>query len=53
MSELPDDVEAHVLPTGGASSRDDSILAYRSFGSIRQRIDTAYAASAAYLAENL
>jgi len=53
MSELPDDVEAHVLPTGGGSARDDSILAYRSFGSIRARIDTAYDASAAYLQDHL
>jgi NTE family protein len=53
MSELPDDVEAHVLPTGGGSARDDSPLSYRAFGSIRQRIERAYAASAVYLEENL
>ena len=53
MSELPEGVEAHVLPTGGGSPRDDSILAYRDFGSIQRRIDAAYDASAAYLAEHL
>jgi NTE family protein len=53
MSELPDDVVAHVLPTGGGAARDDSPLSYRAFGSIRQRIERAYAASAVYLEENL
>ena len=53
MSELPDHVDAYVLPTGGGSPRDDSILAYRSFGAVRRRIETAYVASAAYLEEHL
>jgi len=53
LSELPDHVRAHVLPTGGGSPRDDSLLAYRSFGSIKDRIERAYVASSAYLEENL
>jgi NTE family protein len=53
MAELPDHVEAFVLPTGGGSPQDDSILAYRSFGGVRQRIEKAYVASAAYLEEHL
>ena len=31
MATLPEGVEAHVLPTGGTSSRDDSLLSYRDF----------------------
>jgi len=53
MDALPHQVAAYVLPTGGGSPRDDSILAYRSFGSIRRRIEKAYVASAAYLEEHL
>ena len=36
--ELPDGVEAHVLPARGTSSRDDSLLAYRDFSGV-QRAD--------------
>lgn len=53
MAELPDDVTAHVLPTGGGSPKDDSLLAYRSFGEVRSRIDAAYEAASAYLGEHL
>jgi NTE family protein len=53
MAELPDGVEAHVLPTGGGSPKDDSLLAYRSFGAVRSRIDTAYEAARDYLEEHL
>ncbi len=53
MAELPADVTAHVLPTGGLSRRDDSLLAYRDFAAVRRRIDAAYDATAAYLAERL
>ena len=53
MAELPEGVTAHVLPTGGGSPKDDSLLAYRNFAGIRARIDTAYAASGAYLEEHL
>jgi NTE family protein len=51
MAALPDSVTAHVLPTGGGSSRDDALLAYRDFKAVMRRIDAAYEASAAYLAE--
>jgi NTE family protein len=50
MSELPDDVEAHVLPARGTSSRDDSLFAHRDFSGIQQRIDATYQASVDYLA---
>jgi NTE family protein len=50
MALLPAGVEAHVLPTGGGSARDDSLLAYRDFARVLRRIDAAYQASAAYLA---
>jgi NTE family protein len=50
MAALPDGVTAHVLPTGGGSSRDDSLLAYRDFKAVMRRIDAAYEATAVYLA---
>jgi NTE family protein len=53
LAELPADVEAHVLPTGGGSPKDDSLLAYRSFGAVHSRIDTAYEAARDYLEEHL
>ncbi len=49
MAELPDGVEAHVLPTGGGSAKDDSPLAYRNFAAVEERIDAAYIASRDYL----
>jgi NTE family protein len=52
MSALPDGVEAHVLPAGGTSPRDDSMLAHRDFTSVQQRIDRSYEASTAYLDEH-
>ena len=52
MAALPENVAAHVLPTGGGSSRDDSLLAYRDFKAVIRRIDAAYEASAAYLEEH-
>ena len=53
MSELPDHVEAHVLPARGTSARDDTFFAYRDFAGVQERIDRTYEASAAYLAEHL
>jgi NTE family protein len=53
MASLPDHVSAHVLPTGGGSSKDDSPLSYRDFGAVVRRIDQAYAASTAYLRDHL
>jgi NTE family protein len=53
MAALPGHVTAHVLPTGGGSAKDDSLLAYRDFGAVVRRIDAAYDASAAYLDEHL
>jgi NTE family protein len=50
MAELPDDVTAHVLPTGGDTGKDDSLLSYRDFKAVTRRIDEAYDASATYLA---
>ena len=38
---LPADVTAHVLPTGGGSARDDSLLAHRDFSGVQARIDAA------------
>jgi NTE family protein len=49
MGALPADVEAHVLPAGGTSARDDSVLAHRDFSSVQRRIDRSYEASMAYL----
>ncbi len=49
LAELPDHVTAHVLPTAGTSSRDDSIFAYRDFSSVQAKIDATYEAGQAYL----
>src|SRR3954464_4956843 len=42
MASLPDQVTAHVLPTGGGSAKDDSLLAYRDFSAVTRRIEQAY-----------
>ncbi|HEX5771249.1 MAG TPA: patatin-like phospholipase family protein, partial [Nocardioidaceae bacterium] len=49
MAALPEHVTAHVLPTGGGSARDDSLLAYRDFRAVMRRIDDAHEATARYL----
>jgi NTE family protein len=49
MAALPLEIEAHVLPTGGGSPKDDSLLAHRDFSSVRERITGAYLASRDYL----
>ena len=49
MAALPDHVTAHVLPTGGSTPKDDSLLSYRDFRGVVRRMDAAYRASAAYL----
>jgi NTE family protein len=49
MAELPDDVEAHVLPARGTSTKDDSLFGNRDFAGVQQRIDDTYAATADYL----
>ena len=56
MSEVPDDVEVHVLPTGADNAprpADLSALRYRDFSSVPLRIAQAYAASRDYLAQTL
>jgi NTE family protein len=52
MAELPESVEAHVLPAGG-STKDDSALAYRDASLVAGRIEAAYEQSRTYLAEHL
>lgn len=49
MAALPPHVTAHVLPTGGGTPKDDSLLSYRDFKGVVRRIDAAYQASADYL----
>jgi NTE family protein len=49
LDELPDGVEAHVLPARGTSVRDDSLLAHRDFSSVERRIEETYQASREYL----
>ncbi|WP_246051057.1 patatin-like phospholipase family protein [Nocardioides guangzhouensis] len=49
MNELPTHVEAHVLPSGTGTERDDNPLSYRDHARVQQRMDEAYAESAAYL----
>jgi NTE family protein len=53
LADVPSTVEVHVLPTGGGSARDDSPLAYRDLKAAMARINRAYDASAAYLADAL
>ncbi len=53
LAELPPGVTAYVLPAGGVSPKDDSLLAYRRFGGVRDRMETAYAAARDYLQEAL
>ena len=53
MSELPESVEAHVLPTGGTSERDDSGWATRDFSGVVEKIRLSREAGAAYLDEHL
>ncbi|GAB3815358.1 patatin-like phospholipase family protein [Micromonospora zhanjiangensis] len=53
LADLPDDVEVHVLPTGGLDPRDDSPWAYRDLAAVGRRISRAYTASRSYLASNL
>lgn len=52
LSELPDEVEAHVLPTAGTSSRDDSPLAFRDFSTVLAKIDATHQATLSYLDEH-
>ena len=52
LGELHEGVTAHVLPTGGPTTRDDSVLAYRDFSVVRSKIDRAYDASRRYLEEH-
>ena len=53
MAELPEHVEAHVLPARGTSARDDTLRAHRDFGSVEQRIEATYAATCDYLDTHL
>ncbi len=49
LAELPDHVEAHVLPARGTSARDDTLRAYRDFSSVEQRIEATYDACRDFL----
>jgi len=49
LDELPEDVEAHVLPAGGTSERDDSVFAGRDFRAVADKIRLSREAGAAYL----
>jgi NTE family protein len=53
MADLPPGVEVHLLPSGGPTGRSGAAgqLRYRDFGLSAMRIDRAYRASAAYLAD--
>jgi NTE family protein len=53
LEELPEGVEAHVLPAAGTSSRDDSVFAFRDFSVVEHKISATYDATMAYLAEHL
>lgn len=53
IATLPEGVGLHVLPSGGALDGDDSLMSYRRMSTVRRRIDAAYEASSAYLADAL
>ncbi|MDP9443529.1 MAG: patatin-like phospholipase family protein [Actinomycetota bacterium] len=53
MAALPAGVRAYVLPTGGGSAKDDSLLAHRDFRAVEDRMVRAYQASCRYLDEHL
>lgn len=53
LADLPDDVQVHVLPTGGGDGRDDTPWAYRDLAAVGRRISRAYTLSRRYLATNL
>lgn len=49
LAELPESVECHVLPTAGTSERDDSLLAFRDYSRVQDKMQQTYLASRAYL----
>ena len=49
LAELPDHVEAHVLPARGTSARDDTLRGHRDFSSVEERIEATYDACVDYL----
>ena len=49
MAELPEGVEAHVLPARGTTAKDDSLLSHRDFRGVEARIEATYDASREYL----
>ncbi|MFV2021235.1 patatin-like phospholipase family protein [Micromonospora sp. LOL_023] len=53
LASLGQDVEVHVLPTGGGEPRDDTPWAYRDMAAIGRRISRAYTASRRYLKTNV
>jgi NTE family protein len=53
MAAVPDDVDVHVLPTGGGEPRDDTPWAYRDMAAVGRRISRAYTASRRYLADHV
>ena len=54
MAALPDARHrARAADRAAAAAADDSLLAYRDFAAVMRRIDAAYDASSAYLAEHL
>lgn len=50
MARLPQDVEVHVLPSGGAVHGDEKLSSYKNMTMTRRRIERAYAATRQYLA---
>lgn len=51
LEELPEGVEAHVLPAGGTSRRDDSLRAGQDFRRVAEKVALSREASARYLEE--
>jgi NTE family protein len=51
VASLPEGVELHVLPSGGALAKDDSLRSYRRLDTVRTRIAQARDASREYLTD--
>ncbi|WP_017615825.1 patatin-like phospholipase family protein [Nocardiopsis salina] len=49
LADLPDDVDLHVLPTGGALEGDQNLSSYKRMDTAPARIDRAHRATRAYL----
>ncbi|MDE0573453.1 patatin-like phospholipase family protein [Demequina sp. B12] len=53
MADVPAGVTVHVLPSGGSQEGDEKLTAFKNLDTVTKRMETAYEATAAYLADHL